>query len=155
MHEPEDEPRPARPGPTWLPGLSEGWIQLVRFALVGGLGTVTNLALFYAFVDLGGLDALVGIVVCFAIAVTQNYALNELWTFATRGRGALSLLRYVQFVAASLVGLGVNTLVYVVLTGVVVFPLKVIPQAVGIAAGTAVNFLASRYLVFRRDDRAG
>ena len=137
-----------------LSALPEGWKQLVRFGLVGGLGTATNLVLFFGLVDLGGLDPILGIVVCFAVAVSQNYALNELWTFAIRGAGALSGLRYLKFVAASLVGLGVNTVVYVALEAAFSFPLKVIPQAVGIAAGTLVNFLASRYLVFQRSDGA-
>jgi len=135
---------------AWLAGLPESWVQLGRFALVGGLGTLTNLALFYLLVDLSGMGPMLGAVLCFAIAVSQNYAFNELWTFATRGEGALALGRYGKFVAASLVGLAVNALVLGALIAWAEFPLLVIPQAVGIAAGTAVNFLASRHLVFRR-----
>jgi putative flippase GtrA len=133
-----------------LANLPEAWVQLIRFALVGGLGTVTNLVLFYLLVDLGGTPGPIGIVVCFAIAVSQNYAFNELWTFATRGDGALSVARYGKFVVASGVGLGVNLIVYLALDAAFAFPLQVIPQSVGIAAGTAVNFLASRHLVFQR-----
>ena len=142
------------PGPfglrARLAGLPEAWVELGRFALVGGLGTATNLALFFVLVDLGGLAPLPGAVVCFAVAVSQNYAFNELWTFATRGDGRLSWQRYAKFVAASGVGLAVNAVVLAALIASFAFPLLVIPQAVGIAAGTGVNFLASRHLVFRR-----
>jgi dolichol-phosphate mannosyltransferase len=144
------EPRPGSGLRARLADLPEAWVQLVRFALVGGLGTVTNLVLFYLFVDVGGMGPILGAVVCFGIAVSQNYALNELWTFATRGEGALAWGRYAKFVAASLVGLAVNAAVLAGLIAWREFPLMVIPQAVGIAAGTIVNFLASRHLVFRR-----
>jgi putative flippase GtrA len=143
-----------------LAALPAGWVQLIRFAIVGGLGTVTNLALFYALVDLGEMGPLVGALVCFAVAVSQNYVLNELWTFATdgegegerrgKGRGELAWSRYAKFVLASLLGLAVNAAVLAALIAGFAFPLLVIPQAVGILAGTAVNFLASRYVVFQR-----
>lgn len=137
-----------------LASLPDAGVQLVRFGLVGGLGTLTNLALFYGLVDLGGMGPLRGAVLCFAVAVTQNYALNELWTFATRGEATLAWGRYGKFVAASLVGLAVNAAVLAGLIALYAFPLLVIPQAVGIGAGMAVNFVASRQLVFRpRPDR--
>ena len=49
-------------GPTTL--------QLLRFSVVGGLGTVTNLVLFYFLVDVGGMAPLLGAVLCFAVAVS-------------------------------------------------------------------------------------
>ncbi len=142
------------PGPIGLrarlASLPEAWVQLGRFAIVGGLGTVTNLVLFFLLVDFASLDPLLGNVLCFGIAVSQNYVLNELWTFATEGDGALSWQRYAKFIAASGVGFVVNLVVLAGLLSAFDFPLKVFPQAIGIAAGTAVNFLASRHLVFRR-----
>ena len=135
---------------TWLDGRPPGLVQLIRFGLVGGLGTLTNLALFFFLVDLFGLAALLGVVLCFAVAVSQNYALNELWTFATQGDGRLAWVRYWKFVLASLVGLAVNAVVLAVLIETFTFPLLVIPQAIGILAGMAVNFVASRTLGFQR-----
>ena len=135
-----------------LAALPPGLTQLVRFGIVGGLGTVTNLFLFYGLVDLGDLAPLLGTVVCFAVAVSQNYVLNELWTFATAGDGELAWSRYAKFVAASLVGLGVNLAALAALIAAATFPLLVIPQALGIGAGMAINFVASRSLVFHRRD---
>ena len=135
---------------AWLDGRPPGLVQLIRFGLVGGLGTLTNLALFFFLVDLFGLAALLGVLLCFAVAVSQNYALNELWTFATRGDGRLAWARYWKFVLASLVGLAVNAVVLAALIAAFTFPLLVIPQAFGILAGMAVNFVASRTMVFQR-----
>ncbi len=125
-------------------------LQMLRFSITGGLGTVTNLILFYFLVDVGSTAPLLGAVMCFAVAVTQNYVLNELWTFATRFDATLSLDRYLKFVAASLLGLAISTSVLVGLLWLHPFPLAVIPQAIGIAAGLAFNFVASRQMVFRR-----
>lgn len=135
---------------SWLDGLPPALVQLIRFGIVGGLGSVTNLALFFVLVDRGGMAALLGAFVCFAVAVSQNYVLNEWWTFATRGDGRLAWLRYWKFILASLVGLAVNAAVLSALIVAYTFPLLVIPQAVGISAGMAINFVASRSLVFRR-----
>ena len=133
-----------------LAALSPAWVQAIRFAIVGGLGTGTNLVLFYVLVDLGDMAPLLGAVVCFAVAVSQNYVLNELWTFATEGDGKLAWNRYAKFVVASLLGLAVNTAVLAALIAAFTFPLLVVPQAIGILAGMAVNFLASRHVVFQR-----
>lgn len=124
--------------------------QFLRFSVVGGLGTVTNLVLFYFLVDVGGMTPLLGAVLCYAVAVSQNYALNQLWTFASSSGGGLSLDRYWKFVAASLLGLAINAAVLSGLLWLYAFPLAVIPQAIGIAAGMAFNFLASSQVVFRR-----
>ncbi len=133
-----------------LAALGPTTLQLLRFSVVGGLGTVTNLVLFYFLVDVGGMAPLLGAVLCFGVAVSQNYVLNELWTFATSSGGGLSLDRYWKFVTASLFGLAINAAVLTGLLWLYPFPLAVIPQAIGIAAGMAFNFLASRQVVFRR-----
>jgi putative flippase GtrA len=133
-----------------LAALGPTTLQLLRFSVVGGLGTVTNLVLFYFLVDVGGMAPLLGAVLCFAVAVSQNYVLNELWTFATSSGGGLSLDRYGKFVAASLLGLVISASVLTGLLWLYPFPLAVIPQAIGIATGMAFNFLVSRQIVFRR-----
>ena len=125
-------------------------LQALRFAVTGGLGTATNLMLFYFLVDVGTLAPLLGAVVCFGVAVSQNYVLNELWTFATASSAGLSLRRYGKFVAASLLGLAVSASMLWGLLQLYPFPLAVIPQAIGIAAGMALNYTVSRLVVFRR-----
>jgi putative flippase GtrA len=101
-------------------------------------------------VDLGGFDPLLGMLLCFGIAASQNYVLNEVWTFATESTGKISLRRYGKFLAASLAGLAVNAAVLAGLLASFEFPLVVIPQAVGIAAGMLFNFAASRWFIFKR-----
>ncbi len=122
---------------------------VLRFAVVGCLGTATNALVFFAMVDAAGLPAGVGAVGAFAVAVSQNYLLNQRWTFGAWGTQFL-VTRYLKFVAASLGALAVDLVVLHLLLSAMAFPVKTIAQLAGIASGAVVNYLASRYLVFVR-----
>ena len=98
---------------------------------------------------MSGQNPFVGALVAFAVAVSQNYVLNELWTFNPDRSNRLSLRRYLKFVAFSLIALAVNLMLLAVLLANFQFRLAVIPQAIGILAGTVVNFLTSRLFTFR------
>ena len=123
--------------------------QVGQFAVVGGLGTVTNLVIFFLLVDLSGLGPLLGATIAFVIAVSQNYALNELWTFNSEGRNRIGGRRYAKFAFFSAIGLCVNLGVLQLLISRFSFPILVIPQAIGILAATALNFVTSRMITFR------
>ena len=123
--------------------------QIGQFAMVGGLGTVTNLIVFFGLVDLLGVGPLLGATIAFGIAVSQNYALNELWTFNPEGHNRIQGWRFLKFALFSGIALCVNLVVLQMLMNRFSFPLLVIPQAVGILAATALNFLTSRLVTFR------
>ena len=123
--------------------------QFIQFALVGGLGTATNLLIFYLIVDLGGVPPLVGAVISFGFSVSQNYVINQLWTFQEATYKGISLKRYAKYVCFSLLALAVNLAILQWLIDRYTFPVLVLPQAIGILAGTIVNFLASRWVTFR------
>ncbi len=82
--------------------------QLTHFAVVGGLGTITNLVIFFVIVDLLGTPALLGSVLAFCFAVTQNYVVNELWTFNDDGNNRVTRRRFGKFVFFSSLSLCVN-----------------------------------------------
>jgi putative flippase GtrA len=125
--------------------------QFLRFAITGGLGTITNLFLFFIFADKAGLREMPVSIGCFLIAGTQNYIINHKWSFRQNmGKEALSIKKWVRFIAASLLGLVVNV---VVMQGMIihfVLPYKFIAQACGIAAGMVANFFLSKVVVFNR-----
>ena len=123
--------------------------QIGQFATVGGLGTVTNLIVFFGLVDIWGLGPLLGATIAFGIAVSQNYALNELWTFNPEGHNRIQGRRFLKFALFSGIALSVNLAVLQILMNRFSFPVLVIPQAIGILAATALNFLTSRLVTFR------
>jgi len=125
--------------------------QFIKFAITGGLGTITNLTIFFLCADIGGLPEIQISVVCFLVAVTQNYIINHKWSFKSNvGEKTLSIRKWFEFIAISLLGLGVNIFVMKTLLLYFSLPYKVIAQAVGIAAGMIVNFIMAKLFVFRR-----
>lgn len=134
-------------------GRRTGKLMLPKFLVVGALGTVTNLLIFFVLVDLRKWNPTIGAILAFVVAVAQNYVLNHSWTFAhTVGGASVSFRGYFRFMLVALTALGVNL---VVLWTILYFfdpPLKVIAQAAGIAAGTAINYLGSKLWVFAANE---
>lgn len=124
--------------------------KFLKFGITGGLGTVTNLILFFILADRMHFSPSPVSAFCFLIAGTQNYLINHLWTFNAESRGAKpSLSLWAKFMISSLFGLAINLVVLNLLLYFFTWPYSTIPQALGILAGMGVNFLFSNFLVFR------
>jgi dolichol-phosphate mannosyltransferase len=122
------------------------WEELVKFCVVGASGYVVNLAVYSALVK--GLDVhyIPAAVASFAVAVTNNYAWNRLWTFRhQRGHVAYQGLR---FLVVSLLTLAANVAILHALVDADVG--KISAQAVAIVLVTPLNFLGNKLWSFRR-----
>jgi dolichol-phosphate mannosyltransferase len=128
--------------------------QFVKFAITGGLGGITNLTIFFICVDMLLLPEVPVSAACFLISATQNYIINHKWSFKKEtAASAPSLINWLKFIAGSLLGLAMNILVMETLFYNFNLPFKFIAQACGILAGTGVNFLLSKSVVFRKKGR--
>jgi dolichol-phosphate mannosyltransferase len=67
-------------------GMDTGVDQFFKFAVTGGLGTVTNLLIFFLLVDVANLNQVLISVCCFFVASIQNYILNHKWSFGQSSR---------------------------------------------------------------------
>jgi dolichol-phosphate mannosyltransferase len=124
--------------------------QMIKFAVIGGLGTITNLLLFFLLVDVAKLSAIPVSIACFLVSGTQNYHLHHKWSFAQNTHGtAPSIRKWLLFLTSALLGLGVNITLVSIMLKTIVLPYKVIAQACGILAGMVVNFLTAKFVVFR------
>jgi putative flippase GtrA len=121
------------------------WAQLAKFAVVGAIGAVINLAVYKAMLA-AGLHYLLAATVSFLVAVTSNYVWNRVWTFRDRRAGVAA--QGARFFVISLLALGANLLILHVLvragTG------KFVGQALAIVLVTPVNFVGNRLWSFRR-----
>lgn len=123
------------------------WSQLMQFLVVGAMGTAVNLGALTA-LDAVRVPVRVAIAAAIWIAMTFNFVLNRRFSFSFARRGSW-WQQYVRYTAASLTGALVNYAVTLgVLDSVPRLPVQVAALC-GIAVGTGVNFIASRYLVFR------
>ncbi len=125
------------------------WSQLLQFLVVGAIGTLVNLAV------LSGLMAVhvpirAAVALAIWLSMSSNFVLNRRFSFSFARRGSW-WGQYLRFVAASSVGALVNYALTLVLLNR--FPHLPAQAAAlfGIAVGTGINFVASRYLVFRTE----
>ncbi|MDR1470230.1 MAG: glycosyltransferase family 2 protein [Spirochaetaceae bacterium] len=135
----------------FVAGSGTAFTQFVKFSLTGGLGTVTNLVIFFLCADIAGLHEILVSVCCFLVAATQNYIINHKWSFKQNTENeSLSLKKWLQFIAASLLGLVVNIAVMTFVLKNFALPYKFIAQACGIAAGMIINFTLSKLFVWKK-----
>jgi len=82
------------------------WLaKYVKFAFIGGIGTLINLAILWTLVEGFNVYYLWAAVAAFVIADTNNFIWNRLWTF--RSKGSLPV-QYSQFLVVSIDGLMLN-----------------------------------------------
>jgi putative flippase GtrA len=129
--------------------------QLVRFGLVGLLGSVVNLLVFAGVVRGFGGHPNLGAAVAFMIAATQNFTLNRLWTFQAQGTPRVNYAGgWSRYLVINLVGFAINLLVLNTVIALTSAAHSLPAQALGILCGMAFNFLLSRRLVFWRARQA-
>ena len=135
------------------------WLaKYLKFALIGGIGTIINLAIFWALLEMGNVEYHVAAAIAFVVADTNNFIWNRWWTFRSKEKPAT---RYVQFLVISLIGLGLNqafltVLVDHVMPGIGVLRdrasfYKVVSQAIAIFIVSLYNFAANSLWTFRSD----
>jgi putative flippase GtrA len=125
--------------------------EFIKFGITGGLGTITNLLIFFLLADLSKLPVIPVSIICFIIAGTQNYFLNHLWSFREyTDKTPVSVKKWFAFLSGSLLGLGINIGVMYTIVSNFMLPWKFIAQACGIAAGMVFNFFISKYIIFRK-----
>jgi len=123
------------------------WSQLAQFLAVGGIGTVVNLAVLTLLLA-AGVAAQAAVAAAILVSMCSNFLLNRRFSFSY-ARGGSWVRQFLGFTAASSFGAVVNYATTLFALGRLGGAPPQVAALVGIAAGTAFNFLTSRYLVFR------
>ncbi len=124
---------------------THNWKQLGKFAVVGALGYVINLAVYAALIN-AGLHYLAAAVCSFLVAVTSNYTWNRFWTFRDQ-RGHVGV-QGMRFFVVSLASLLANLALLEIL--VTLGTSKFVGQAIAIVLVTPLNFIGNKLWSFRR-----
>ncbi len=83
--------------------------SFLRFATVGGLGSLTDIGVLNLLLYRFGIPILLSNTVSISAAILQNYWLHRCWTFANQGRNELKA-QLAKFTMTSLIGLILSNL---------------------------------------------
>jgi putative flippase GtrA len=119
--------------------------RFLRFTVVGAIATVIQFSILVALVELAHANKLVANAVGFVFAATANYLMNRYFTFAGTqshmGRGML------KFAVTSLIGRGINTIIFQALMSFGLWYVFAWVLATGLTL--IWNYSAARLIVFR------
>ena len=131
--------------------------QFIRFSIVGFLGLFADLGALWFALNIIGLNPFLSRIFSFLCAATFTWICNRTFTFNARGRGGL-LRQWAKFLSVNALGGVANFLVYALvmvkfgkalwLPDVARELLPYIGVTVGAVVGLAINFTASRKLIF-------
>ena len=137
------------------------WLaKYLKFALIGGIGAVINLATLWVAHELFFVGVFWAVAIAFIVADTNNYIWNRLWTFKSKG---LIKFQYPQFLIVSVIGLALNELLIDVII-YDLFPalnittdkaslLLVFAQVICILIISVFNFVVNSLWTFRAETR--
>ncbi len=127
--------------------------EILLFAISGVLGFVVDAGIVQALVSGLGFNPYGARVLSFLCAATTTWAFNRRYTFSGRGDGSRrgQLARYLVAMAF---GFALNYGAYALCLALwpLVHEWPAIGVAAGSVAGAAVNFLSSKYWIFRASD---
>lgn len=124
--------------------------QLLRFALVGMLGTCVNMSVFLLAVKWLMLSYNFAATAAFLLAVGHNFALNRIWTFHVHGRKPVRFaIGWAKYVGVNLIGFAINLAVLNAVVAWFGHDFSVEGQAMGVVSGMLFNFMLSRAVVFK------
>ncbi len=121
--------------------------SFIRFALVGGSGTLVNLGFLALERYVIGLPHVIAAPIAIEVSVINNFILNDIWTFKHVRRGS-KLLRLVKFHGSSAAGILTQLAVSIGVYELLIHE-SIIAQIIGIIAGFILNYMISRRFVWR------
>lgn len=136
-----------------------GIIQFIKFGIVGISNTAVDWVMFYVLTSyaLGDYRSLAK-AISFMVAVLNSYLWNTIWTFRREYQkvgsdtGAKSAI-FVKFFVVSLIGWGVNVLVYswaAKSVGYQIFNRDLVPLILASAAAIVWNFFANKLWTYKK-----
>lgn len=121
--------------------------RLIRFSVVGGVGTAVNMVILYLLAHYGGWNHLAAAAVATEAAILSNFVMNDRWTFRdTQSRFAWTarVLRYNTIsLAGAMISLGMLAALTMGTTMHYLFA-----NLLGIAAGTFWNYALNSHLIW-------
>jgi len=128
-----------------------GLYEFIIFSMIGASGVIVDLFFVFLSYDVMEIPFRLALVVAFVFALSSNFLLNRKFTFP-HGKDGSMAKQYVAFFAVCLMGFAVNWFISVYLYENIPFfnRLYLMAAFMGILGGLLINFLGSKFLVFRK-----
>lgn len=97
--------------------------EIVRFGIVGGLATLLQFGIYYIFVDIVNVPAVLSTMISYALSLIGNFFLSSYFTFHSRPNAKNSL----GFVLSHLFNMGLQTGIVAIFKGIVGKTLALLP----------------------------
>ena len=121
--------------------------QLIKFSIVGGIGTLINLSILFTLTEFLDIHYIASAVFAFIVALTNNFILDKMWTFKERLQYR-TFRKYVQFSTISVLTLAVNTgFLYTFVEHFGIW--YIFAQVLAIGTAFIINFLGNKLWTFR------
>lgn len=119
--------------------------RFIRFLIVGLANTAIGLLIIYACKWLFEMGDVISNIIGYAAGMIIGFMLNKNWTFEHRGRHATAFLRFLAVLASAYL-INLITVLYAI-DGLRLN--SYLAQALGIIPYTLMNYIGSRYFVFK------
>ncbi|HEY6042933.1 MAG TPA: GtrA family protein [Anaerolineae bacterium] len=97
--------------PDWLKGQPIEIRRFIKFFIVGGFGAVVDFTVLNLLVLFVGMPKVYANIISVSFAIISNFTWNRLWTFPESREHAVHH-QFIQFALVNLVGLAINTGVF-------------------------------------------
>lgn len=122
------------------------WV-FVKFGIVGAIGILVNYAAYWALTSILGAHYLLAGAIATELAILNNFALNDIWTFRERRGGTKITVRLLNFHWSRLLGFLVTIGSAYLMIDFMEFD-KNVSYLFAIGLGTLTNFLTSDIYVW-------
>lgn len=120
-------------------------IELIRFALVGVLNTLSGLFIIFALMRVAGVDYLLANGVGYACGITLSFFVNRSWTFQHKGSVFQSAIQWSKVTAVAYA----TNLCVVAISHEYVGSDRYTSQIFGVIAYSFLTYLGGKYYAFR------
>ncbi len=125
--------------------------EIFKFCVAGGVGFLIEFGLFHLLANVLDIHYLIANAISFIISVGVNYLLCTYWVFA--GANRQSKMAMLAFLATSLIGLGLNELIMLLLVGALGMDTDMLKMAAKVITAVLVmiwNYFSKRMVLTYR-----
>lgn len=124
------------------------FVELIKFAFVGALGTVVNLSILYTLTEFFNVYYIISETIGFLVSVLHNYILNKIWTFKENLHERI-FTKYFKYIIINLISLCINLTILFILVEFYGF-WYIFAEVVAISIAFLNNFTVNKLWTFKK-----